>query len=87
MTGNLPGEAITFGVDDLFYAPSLSVVRAAETGRSGSSELGGERSRSSSTSLQVHIHSAPMGWCFQPNAITQSRAWERRELGESPPLS
>lgn len=32
----MPREAITFGVDDLFYA-SLRVVRAAETGRSGRS--------------------------------------------------
>lgn len=36
MTGSLPREAITFGVDDLFYAP-LRVVRAAELSRSGRS--------------------------------------------------
>lgn len=36
MTGSLPREAITFGVDDLFYAP-LRVVRAAELDSSGRS--------------------------------------------------
>lgn len=83
MTGSLPGEAITFGVDDLFYAPSLSVVRAAETGRSGSSELGAEVQQQ----LSYRFTFSVQGWCFHPNTTTQSHAWERRVLGESPTLS
>lgn len=69
MTGNMPGETITFGVDDLFYASSLSTVRAAEMGRSGSSEIG-ERSRRSSTFPRVPILRAPVGWCFHLNTDT-----------------
>lgn len=83
MTGNLPGEAITFGVDDLFYAPSLSMVRAAETGRVWKLRAGG---RGPAAALYRFTFSV-QGWCFHPNNTTQSRAWERRALGESPTLS
>lgn len=54
MTGNLPREAITFGVDDLFYASSLRVVRAADISRSGSSRTSGGK---------IHMFTFSVQWC------------------------
>jgi len=83
MTGNLPREAITFGVDDLFYAASLRVVRAAETGRSGSSWVRGGKIHISRCSyfqctgvlaLSPHHHGKPL-----PQAVASSLRASRHE--------
>lgn len=77
MTGNLPREAITFGIDDLVYA-SLRVVRAAEMGRSGRPHVAGGRSRGSSTSWCVHIFSELVHWGFHPTTMQSHHGpWER----------
>lgn len=77
MTGNLPREAITFGTDDLVYA-SLRVVRAAEMGRSGRSQVAGARSRGSPTSRRVHIFSELVHWGFHLTTMQSHHGpWER----------